>query len=141
MNEEKRRPLVGVGVLIIRNGKVLLGKRKGSHGEGAWCLPGGHLEYGESFENAAKREVFEETGLKIDGLEVISVSNDIMYGKHYVTIGLKPALVEGDVKLKEHDKAEEWDWFEFDALPEPLFVASERIIKNYLARRMYKKYD
>ena len=139
--KKQRRPFVGVGVLVVKGGKVLLGKRKGSHGAGTWCLPGGHLDYGETLEGAAKREVFEETGLEIGELEVISVSNDIMYDKHYITIGLKPGVVKGKVELKEPDKAERWDWFAFDELPEPLFIGSERIIRNYLAKRFYKKYD
>lgn len=58
-------PGLGVGVLVIENGRVLLGKRKGSHGAGTWSAPGGHLEYGESIENCAEREVLEETGLRI----------------------------------------------------------------------------
>ena len=58
-------PQVGVGVLILRDGKVLLGRRKGSHGAGCWSAPGGHLEFGETLEDCAAREVLEETGLKI----------------------------------------------------------------------------
>ena len=54
---ELQRPKVGVGVMIFKNGKVLLGKRKGSHGEGEFALPGGHLEYMEGFANCASREV------------------------------------------------------------------------------------
>ncbi len=45
---ENKRPKVGLGVLIFKDGKVLLGKRKGAHGEGTWCPPGGHLEFGET---------------------------------------------------------------------------------------------
>ncbi len=59
-------PLVGVGVIVIRNGGILLGKRIGSHGAGTWALPGGHLEYAERIEDCAAREVLEETGLYAD---------------------------------------------------------------------------
>jgi len=60
-----KKPKVGVGIIVIKDNKVLLGKRKNSHGEGSWCFPGGHLEFNESLENCAKREVLEETGIEI----------------------------------------------------------------------------
>ena len=59
MKPEIQKPKVGVGIMILKNGKVLLGKRKGSHGEGEFAFPGGHLEYMESFANCAKREIAE----------------------------------------------------------------------------------
>ena len=61
----RAEPKVGIGVIIIRNdGKILIGKRKGSHAP-YWSIPGGHLDIGESFEQAATREIYEETGLII----------------------------------------------------------------------------
>lgn len=65
MNE---RPKVGIGVIVRKEGKVLLGKRKNSHGAGSWAFPGGHLEYGESWEECARREVKEETGIAIKNM-------------------------------------------------------------------------
>ena len=57
---------IGVGLYILnKNEQLLLGLRKSSHGCGTWCPPGGHLEYGESFEQAASRETLEETGLNV----------------------------------------------------------------------------
>ncbi len=53
----EQRPRVGIGVMVMKDGKVLLGKRKGSHGAGEYAWPGGHMEYMESFEDVAKREV------------------------------------------------------------------------------------
>ena len=65
-------------------------KRRGSHGAETWAPPGGHLEFGESFENCAMREVLEETGLKINGLKIAAATNDIFTNenKHYATIFL-----------------------------------------------------
>jgi len=63
-----KKPKVGVGIIVIKDNKVLLGKRKNSHGEGSWCFPGGHLEFNESLENCAKREVLEETGIEIKNI-------------------------------------------------------------------------
>jgi 8-oxo-dGTP diphosphatase len=63
--QQEQRPKVGVGVMIFKDGKVLLGKRKSSHGDGEYAWPGGHMEYMESFEECAKRETMEETGMQI----------------------------------------------------------------------------
>ena len=65
-------PLVGIGIMILRNNKILMLKRKGSHGSGEWNLPGGHLEFGETISNCVIREVFEETGLKIQVFQPVT---------------------------------------------------------------------
>ena len=70
---------VGVGLYIFNvNNQLLLGLRKSEHGKGTWCPPGGHMEYGESNEQAAIREALEETGLKIQKQDVHlqGVTND-----------------------------------------------------------------
>src|SRR3989344_1839312 len=87
--EEQLRPKVGVGVVIVKEGKILLGKRRGAHGAGQYAGPGGHLEHLESIENCAKREVLEETGLEIDNIRFLCLSNLKVYApKHYVDIGV-----------------------------------------------------
>ncbi len=76
MNDERSpRPLVGVGVLIVRDGLVLLGKRRHVHGEGDWSPPGGHLEFGETPEECAVREAHEETGLHVVNVRLAGVTN------------------------------------------------------------------
>ena len=52
---DENKPKVGMGIMILKDGKILLGKRKNSHGSGEYAFPGGHLEYMESFEGCAKR--------------------------------------------------------------------------------------
>ena len=69
--EQKLRVGVGFGIAVVRDGKVLLGRRHEDpakadsemHGEGTWTMPGGKLEFGETFEAGAARELAEETGL------------------------------------------------------------------------------
>jgi 8-oxo-dGTP diphosphatase len=121
---------VGTGVLIERSDKILLGYRIASHGKDCWIMPGGHLEFGESFALCARRETKEETGLDVEPYEVYSVSNDVLYGKHYVTIGIKARYLGGEAQVMEPDKYREWKWFPLDDLPEPLSEYTRRALQN-----------
>jgi len=66
-------PLVGVGAVVIKDGKILLVKRALPPGEGKWSFPGGLVELGERLSEACAREAEEETGLKVEILELINV--------------------------------------------------------------------
>lgn len=140
--EDKKYPRIGIGVMIQNEqSEVLLGLRQGSHGEGEWCFPGGHLDFEETIFETAKREVKEETGLEVEDFELISISDDFRYiktdGKHYVTIGVKAAYKGGEVRLMEPEKCKEWRWFSLDNLPERTLEGTELIIKNYKAGKVY----
>lgn len=128
----ENHPKVGLGVLIIKDNKVLLGKRKNSHGDGAWCFPGGHLEFNESWEDCATRETIEETGIKIKNIKFSTATNDIfpLENKHYITIIMQADYDSGEVQIMEPEKCERWDWFEWDKLPQPLFVPQENLLKQ-----------
>lgn len=116
------RPLVGIGVMVMKAGKVLLGKRKGSHGAGEYAWPGGHLEHGESFAACAAREILEETGMKIGAIRFLRVLNTMRYApKHYVDLAFVAEWASGEPEVREPDKVESWAWYELDALPAPLF--------------------
>lgn len=118
----KKRPLVGVGVVVVKDSKVLLGKRKGSHGLGEWSFAGGHLEFGESVEECARRELEEETGLKAESLSLGPWVNDMIDGdKHYITVFVFVDRFQGEAKTMEPHKCEGWSWFEWNKFPEPLF--------------------
>ncbi|MEK6952465.1 MAG: NUDIX hydrolase [Nanoarchaeota archaeon] len=127
-----RFPKVGVGVIIIKDNKVLFGQRKNSHGEDTWSVPGGHLEFNESIEECAKREVFEETGIEIKNLKIGPFTNDIFKEeeKHYITIYVVADYDSGEVKVKEPDRMIEWSWFSWDNLPNPLFKPIENLLKQ-----------
>lgn len=140
-----KRPLVGVGIMITNaEGEVLLGLRTGAHGSGSWSFPGGHLEFGETIFETAKREVAEETGLIIDGCELVSVNDDLAYvatdGKHYLTLGVSGRYQGGEAKVMESDKCAEWRWFPLDALPDNLFQPTARMIKNVLDKKIYQEH-
>lgn len=118
---------VGVGcVLLDGKNRVLLGLRKGKHGGGTWAFPGGHLEVSESWEACAAREVFEETGLRLESgkFQLDRVTNDVYQDveqpKHYVTLFMKyDGVVEvgpGEVVNKEPEKCERWEWVDLNSL-------------------------
>jgi len=128
----ENRPKVGVGVCIIKDGKVLLGKRKNAHDAGAWCFPGGHLEFNESWEDCARRETMEETGLSIKNVRFVTATNDIfpLEGKHYITLFMVADIDSGEAKIMEPEKCEAWEWFEWNDPPQPLFIATENFYKS-----------
>ena len=74
-------PRVGVGVFVWKDGKFLMGQRIGKHGQGSWSVPGGWLEHRESFEDCAKREIAEETGMEIAGIAAFLQPRDELVGE------------------------------------------------------------
>ena len=126
------RPKVGVGIFVIKDGKILLGKRKNAHGEGSWQFPGGHLEFNESLETCARREAMEEAGISIKNIRLGPFTNDIFRkdGKHYVTLFILSEYDSGLVRVMEPEKCERWEWFDWDDLPAPLFLPIQNLLKR-----------
>src|SRR5687768_15686447 len=129
---EENRPKVGIGVMVLKDGKVLLQLRKSSHGAGEYAFAGGHMEHMESFEETAKREVREETGVEIKNVRFLCLMNIKRYApKHYVHIGLGADWEKGEPKVLEPDKSESWDWYDLNNLPMPLFESVAATIEAY----------
>jgi len=129
---EKPNVRVGVGVFVLKDGKFLMQKRQGSHGSGTWSLPGGHLEFGESFEDTARREVKEETNLDITNIRFAAVTNDIFKAenKHYATIWVLSDWASGELENVEPEKCTAQEWNTLDDLPEPLFLTWKQLLKS-----------
>ena len=123
---------VGVGVIIVRDNKILLGERIGSHGANTWATPGGHLEMGEAIEDCARREVLEETGLRLEKISKLGFTNDIfnVEGKHYITLFVVAHCDEGDAAITEPDKCLQWQWCALDDLPGPLFLPMVNLLND-----------
>jgi mutator protein MutT len=108
------QPIVGVGAVIIQDGRILLEKRKNEPGKGKWSVPGGLVELGENVEQTVTREVKEETGLEVEKPEHIDVVDNIIRdesGKvkyHFVIIDYFMRLKGGT--LKAASDAEELKW-------------------------------
>jgi 8-oxo-dGTP diphosphatase len=155
----QQQPQVGIGVFVLQSPsqqqepptttttttttggtKFLMGKRLGSLGAHTWALPGGHLEFGESFEQCALRETLEETGLRVEGLRFLTAVNSVMTDRvgegsegsggrrHYVTVfmvGVNGGSVLGEegvgggkweAVVREREKCERWEWVEWEDL-------------------------
>lgn len=129
---------VGVGVMIFKDGKILMGKRKGSHGAGEYSFQGGGLEYMESFEECAIRETIEEAGIEIKNIKFLCIKNTSLYKpKHYIHIGLIADWESGEPKNLEPEKCEGWSWYDLDNLPKPIFNLASLMIDSYKSGKNY----
>jgi 8-oxo-dGTP diphosphatase len=136
---------VGFGVMLLRDGKVLLGKRhddpeKASsllNGAGTWTMPGGKLDFGERIEDGAKRELLEETSMDLISAKIICINQDMVEGVHFITAGVYAEDFSGEPKVMEPDEITEWKWFDLDDLPTPLYFPSEKLLNNYKQGQFY----
>jgi len=142
---KKNKIGVGFGVMLLKNRKILLGKRNEDpkkadselKGEGTWTMPGGKLEYQESFEQGAIREVMEKTGIKLNNLKVICLNNDKNKHAHFVTIGLLSTDFKGEAKVMEPDEITEWKWFKSNELPKNIYPPSQKLLENFKIKKFY----
>ena len=145
----KKKPVIGVGfgVMLLRDRKILLGKRHEDpkkadselHGEGTWTMPGGKLEYQEEIEDGARREVEEETGIILNKARVICVNADKNEHAHFITFGLISEDFGGEAQVLEPDEITEWRWFKSHELPKNIFPASKKVLQNFKAKKFYIK--
>lgn len=144
---EEKQVRIGFGVMVLKDGKILLGKRNDDpekassmmHGEGTWTMPGGKMHFGESFEGACVRETLEETGLKINerDLKLISLTNGALPDVHFVTVGFLCERFEGEPKIMEPEEITGWQWFSLDKLPAKIFAPSLEVLEHYKSGNIY----
>jgi mutator protein MutT len=112
--EYPKKPVVGVGAIILDDGKILLEKRKNQPGKGKWAVPGGLVELGETIEDAVIREVKEETGLEVYDPRLVDVVNYINLDEngavkyHFVIIDYLVTVKSGKPKAASDADALKW---------------------------------
>ena len=123
MSINTSRPKIGVGVLVWRKKQLLLGKRISKDQHWCWQFPGGHLENNETVINCARREVLEETGLKVRAPRHLGFTDKLfsMGNSQYITLFVSCEYDSGTEQVLEPDSCECWQWFDYQQLPEPLF--------------------
>ena len=115
---------IGAFIIVVNaNSQVLLGQRKNSYKSGLYGCPGGRLELEETLEKCAKRELFEETGLKAKTLKYLGVIRELQDGYNFIHFCYMCHEYEGEIILKEPDKCLGWSFFNQSNLPEHLLPA------------------
>jgi len=127
----EQHPIPGVGMIIVRDGRVLVGLRHGSHGADTWAFPGGKMALWETPLQTAARELPEETGMTVTGGRPVTFI-DCQYpenGKHFVTLFLE-VEAEGEPQILEPDKCREWRFVDWDAIPTPRLRGIDELVES-----------
>jgi 8-oxo-dGTP diphosphatase len=124
-------PRVGVGVLIARDGCVLMARRVSGQRPGWWGWVGGKLEFGETLQQCAIREAQEEAGVEVGNLRLLCISSIIVEDQHWIDVEFLGEIISGEPHTAAPDELTEWAWYPIDALPSPIFEPAERALKSY----------
>ncbi|MFD3694750.1 NUDIX domain-containing protein [Streptomyces sp. NPDC058646] len=122
--------VVGVGLVVVGpDGRVLLGQ---AH-DGRWELPGGKVDPGEGFEQAAARELAEETDLRAapEGIRVLSVQIDAKSGTTRLTAAAVTTTAQGVPAVTEPHKIVRWQWFAPAEIPAALYAPSAGVLRAW----------
>ena len=134
----EQRIKIGVGVMLLNDNKILLGHRVpkqidtgGIYEPDSWTCPGGKQEYEETVLETAIRETKEETNLLLKDVQAFTATDEFQSDRHFVTIGVISSSYEGELKIMEPNKIDEWKWFDINDLPNNLYTPSKNMIEEY----------
>lgn len=124
---------LGVFIILFKNHKVLLGKRKSCYKSGSYGFPGGRLELTESLVKCAKRELFEETSVQADNPKYLGLVRELQDGYNFIHFGFVCTKWSGEIVVSEPDKCESWEFFPLDTIPPntlPAHKAGAKLLKS-----------
>lgn len=123
-------PGLGVGLAILRDGKLLLCKRMKAPEAGHWNIVGGKVDHMEPAETATRREAEEETGLDIGEIRYLGMTEQRIEAdrQHWISLLYVTDATTGEPQLTEPDKLSEIGWFDLDDLPQPLSVFTQTVL-------------
>ena len=124
-------PRVGVGVMIVRDGRVLMARRVNGQRAGWYGWVGGKLEFGETLQDCAQREAREEAGIEITRLRLLCLSTIIVDDQHWIDVEFLGDIAAGEPHTAAPDELTEWAWYAIDDLPRPIFEPAELALKSY----------
>ena len=124
-------PRVGVGVMLVRAGQVLLGRRTSGQRPGWWGWIGGKLEFGETLQDCAQREAREEAGIEVTNLRLLCISSIVVEDQHWIDVEFLADIASGEPHAAAPDELTEWAWYSLDDLPGPIFEPAERALRSY----------
>jgi 8-oxo-dGTP diphosphatase len=124
-------PGLGTGLVILRDGKILLYKRVNPPEAGHWNIVGGKVEHMEHSACAARREAEEESGLEIGAISPLLTTEQILKddGQHWLSVIYVCRDFKGEPRLAEPDKLSQFGWFSKSELPGPLSVFTQAAIE------------
>jgi ADP-ribose pyrophosphatase YjhB (NUDIX family) len=130
-----KAPGVGCGAAIVRDGRLLLVKRRKAPEAGCWNLPGGKVDFGERIEDAVRREILEELGVEIELTRSLGFVEMIVDGQHWLSPIYAARMVSGEPVNAEPEKHEGFLWADLRDPPMPLALAARAACER-LARAL-----
>ena len=124
-------------MVLRREGLLLLVERARGYGKGTWCLPGGHLEPGETIVQCALRELLEETDVQGGGARVIAVTDPLAEAGFHMQIGVEVPDWVGEPRVVNPVECSDVKFFELSDLPSELFPPTKDVLEKVLAGRLY----
>lgn len=125
---------VGCGAFIVNeNNEILLQLRNKAPEKEYWSIPGGKVELFEEIEDAVKREVMEELGVKVEIIDLLGICNHIVKNEntHWMSPCFLCKIIEGVPEIREPSKHLELRWFKIENLPQKITITTRVALDNY----------